>query len=67
MVFFGLRTPLTEFVLREPAFCGEVMQTAPPELWIGPALDGRFNYRDPTQIGRINHGPSGRGAGDRGL
>ena len=25
----------------------------PPELWIGPSLDGRFNYREPTQIGRI--------------
>ena len=25
----------------------------PPELWIGPALDGRFDYREPTQVGRI--------------
>ena len=53
MAFFGLRTQLTEFVLRERAFCDEMMQTVPPELWIGPALDGRFNYREPTQIGRI--------------
>ena len=29
------------------------MKTVPPELWIGPTLDGRFNYREPTQIGRI--------------
>lgn len=53
MAFFGLRTQLTEFVLRERAFCEEMMQTVPPELWIGPALDGRFNTREPTQIGRI--------------
>jgi hypothetical protein len=53
MAFFGLRTQLTEFVLRERAFCDEMMRTVPPDLWIGPALDGRFNYREPTQIGRI--------------
>ena len=53
MAFFGLRTQLTEFVLGERAFREEMMQTVPPDLWIGPALDGRFNYREPTQIGRI--------------
>ena len=53
MALFGLRTQLTEFVLRERAFCEEMMQAVPPDLWIGPALDGRFNYREPTQIGRI--------------
>ena len=30
-----------------------MMETVPPNLWIGPALDDRFNYREPTQIGRI--------------
>ena len=53
MAFFGLRTQLTEFVLRERDFCEEMMQTVPPELWIGPALDGRFDTREPTQVGRI--------------
>jgi hypothetical protein len=53
MAFFGLRTQLTEFVLRERAFCEDMMRTVPPDLWIGPVLDGRFNYREPTQIGRI--------------
>jgi Strictosidine synthase len=53
MAFFALRTQLTEFVLRERKFCEAMMQTVPQELWIGPALDGRFNYREPTQIGRI--------------
>ena len=45
--------PLTEFVLREREICEAMMKTVPPELWIGPTLDGRFNYREPTQIGRI--------------
>ncbi len=53
MAFFGLRTQLTEFVLRERDFCEAMMKTVPPDLWIGPTLDGRFNYREPTQIGRI--------------
>jgi len=53
MAFFGLRTQLIEFVLRERAFCEAMMEKVPQELWIGPMLDGRFNYREPTQIGRI--------------
>ena len=53
MAFLALRTQLTEFVLRERAFCEEMMRTVPSELWIGPALDGRLNPREPTQIGRI--------------
>ncbi|MFT4118770.1 SMP-30/gluconolactonase/LRE family protein [Bradyrhizobium sp.] len=53
MAFLALRTQLTEFVLRERAFCEEMMRTVPVELWIGPALDGRLNPREPTQIGRI--------------
>jgi hypothetical protein len=53
MAFFGLRSQLTEFVLRERAFCDEMMRTVPQQLWIGPTLDGRFNNQEPTQIGRI--------------
>lgn len=53
MAFFALRTHLTEFVLREREFCDAMMKTVPQELWIGPTLDGRFDYREPTQIGRI--------------
>ena len=53
LAFFALRTQLTEFVLRERRFCDEMMERVPPELWIGPSLDGKFNYREPTQIGRI--------------
>jgi Strictosidine synthase/Strictosidine synthase-like, N-terminal len=53
MAFFGVRTQLIEFVLQEREFCEAMMKTVPRELWIGPTLDGRFNYREPTQIGRI--------------
>ncbi len=51
--FFALRTQLTEFVLRERPFRERMMKTVPPSLWIGPTLGGRFDYREPTQIGRI--------------
>lgn len=53
IAFFALRTQLTEFVLREDAFRNRMMQTVPPELWIGPTLGGHVDYREPTQIGRI--------------
>ncbi|MFV0281103.1 MAG: hypothetical protein ACK5JM_10150 [Rhodoblastus sp.] len=53
MAFFALRTQLTEFVLRERAFCEEMIRTVPPDLWIGPDLGGKINPREPTQIGRI--------------
>lgn len=53
VAFFAVRTQLTEFVLRETAFRSRMMETVPPELWIGPSLGGHFDYREPTQIGRI--------------
>ncbi len=53
IAFFALRTQLTEFVLREHRFREKMMEQVPPELWIGPSLGGRFDYREPTQIGRI--------------
>ena len=51
--FFALRTQLTEFVLRENAFRKRMVAQVQPDLWIGPTLGGRFDYREPTQIGRI--------------
>jgi Strictosidine synthase len=51
--FFALRTQLTEFVLREQPFRERMMKTVPPSLWVGPTLGGHFDYREPTQIGRI--------------
>ena len=53
MAFFALRTQLTEFVLREHAFRTRMMANVPPHLWVGPTLGGTFDYREPTQIGRI--------------
>lgn len=53
VAFFALRTQLTEFVLRENAFRARMMESVAPELWIGPSLGGHFDYREPTQIGRI--------------
>ncbi|MGH6884165.1 MAG: SMP-30/gluconolactonase/LRE family protein, partial [Hypericibacter sp.] len=53
VAFFALRTQLTEFILREPAFRMKMMAQVEPDLWIGPSLGGRLDYREPTQIGRI--------------
>lgn len=53
LAFFALRTQLTEFVLREDGFRRKMMAVVEPDLWIGPSLGGRFDYREPTQIGRI--------------
>jgi hypothetical protein len=53
IAFFALRTQLTEFVLREHAFRTRMMANVPPHLWVGPSLGGTFDYREPTQIGRI--------------
>ncbi len=53
LAFFALRTQLTEFVLREHAFRTRMMANVPPHLWVGPTLGGAFDYREPTQIGRI--------------
>jgi hypothetical protein len=53
ITFFALRTQLTEFVLREHAFRTRMMAKVPPHLWVGPTLGGTFDYREPTQIGRI--------------
>ena len=48
MAFFGLRTQLTEFVLRERAFCEAMMRTVPPRT-----LD-RPDARWPLQLSRAD-------------
>jgi DNA-binding beta-propeller fold protein YncE len=53
MAFSALRTQLTEFILREHAFRTRMIANVPPHLWVGPTLGGTFDYREPTQIGRI--------------
>jgi hypothetical protein len=30
-----------------------MIANVPPHLWVGPTLGGTFDYREPTQIGRI--------------
>jgi Strictosidine synthase len=53
IAFFGLRTQLTEFILREHKFRAKMMESIDPNLWIGPSLGNHFDRREPTQIGRI--------------
>ncbi len=53
LALFAPRAQLTEFVLRERGFRERMLAEVPPEVWIGPSLAAHFNYREPTQIGRI--------------
>lgn len=53
IAFFAMRTQLTEFVLREDRFRTRMMREIEPNLWIGPSLGDHFDYREPTQVGRI--------------
>lgn len=53
LAFFGLRTQLMEFVLREDAFRMRMLEAVEPHLWIGPRLGGTADYREAMQIGRI--------------
>lgn len=53
IAFFAMRTQLTEFVLREDLFRTRMMREIEPNLWIGPSLGNHFDYREPTQVGRI--------------
>ncbi len=53
MTFMALRTELTEFVLKERAFCERMMAQVPREYWIGPALRSRGEHLAPTQMGGI--------------
>ncbi len=53
LAFFGLRTQLMEFVLREDDFRRRMLATVSPDLWVGPRLGGSIDYREVMQIGRI--------------
>ena len=64
LAFFGLRTQLTEFVLREREFCEAMMKTVPPELWIGPTLGRAFQLSraDPDRPHQEARHPEALGA-----
>lgn len=50
---FGVRTHLTEFVLREDEFRDEMLRTVPERYWLGPALSSGHDCLEPMQIGSL--------------
>lgn len=50
---FAPRSPLIEFVLREPAYRKAMMAEVDPEFWIAPALRSGYSFREPMQGGAL--------------
>lgn len=50
---FAPRSPLIEFVLREPAYRKVMMAEVAPEFWIAPALKSGESFREPMQGGAL--------------
>jgi hypothetical protein len=50
---FGVRTHLTEFVLREDEFREEMLRTVSQQYWLGPALSSGHDCLEPMQIGSV--------------
>ncbi len=50
---FAPRSPLIEFVLREPAYRKAMMAEVDPEYWIAPALRSGRSFREPMQGGAL--------------
>jgi streptogramin lyase len=50
---FAPRSPLIEFVLREPAYRKAMMAEVAPEFWIAPALRSGRSFREPMQGGAL--------------
>jgi sugar lactone lactonase YvrE len=53
LAMLGLRTELTEFVLRERKFRERMIREVPRPHWIGPALSTHHDFLEPTQFGGI--------------
>lgn len=50
---FAPRSPLIEFVLREPAYRKAMMAEVDKEFWIAPALRSGRSFREPMQGGAL--------------
>ncbi|MFM2277908.1 MAG: hypothetical protein RLZZ444_139 [Pseudomonadota bacterium] len=50
---FAPRSPLIEFVLREPAYRKAMMAEVDKEFWIAPALRSGYSYHEPMQGGAL--------------
>jgi len=50
---FAPRSPLIEFVLREPTYRRAMMAEVAPENWIAPALQSGLSFHEPMQGGAL--------------
>ncbi len=50
---FAPRSPLIEFVLREPEYRKAMMEEVDPEFWIAPALKSGYSFHEPMQGGAM--------------
>jgi len=53
ITFFAPRSPLIEFVLREPEYRKAMMAEIAPEFWIAPALRSGYSFHEPLQGGAL--------------
>lgn len=53
LCLFGMRTHLTELVLREDKFRNDMIQIIDPKYWIGPALRTTGSCYEPLQAGNV--------------
>ncbi|UYV36775.1 hypothetical protein N4R57_17550 [Rhodobacteraceae bacterium D3-12] len=53
LCIFAPRSPLIEFVLREPDYRRAMLAEIEPELWVAPKLSSGENYREPMQGGAL--------------
>jgi hypothetical protein len=53
LTVFAPRSPLIEFVLREPKYRRAMMAEVAPENWIAPALQSGLSFHEPMQGGAL--------------
>ncbi|MBZ0162855.1 MAG: strictosidine synthase [Notoacmeibacter sp.] len=53
LAFFAVRNQLIEFVLRERAYCREMMEAVPSQYWIAPDLRSGGSFSEPLQGGAV--------------
>lgn len=53
LTLFAVRSQLQEFVLREPRYRREMMETVEPAYWIAPSLSSGKSFKEPLQAGGV--------------
>ena len=53
LALFAPRSPLIEFILREPVYRKAMMEEVDPEFWVAPALKSGYSFHEPMQGGAL--------------